>query len=458
MDIRKLLFFNARMVRSSRRSSSYGGQAGRLLLSMPKGHHERLKKIFLFALSLSKSASFFLLIFCSLLNAAVIDFKLGIENIPTNMVAQYAKKKTPVALITNQTGRDQKGNRTLDILLKKGFNVVVIFAPEHGFDGKSNAAQEVKDGIDVKTKIPVMSLYGKGTGRKIAPEAIKDIQAFFFDIQDSGMRHYTYISTLLTVLKTGAADQKQIIVFDRPNPLGKTMEGPLVEPALISFISIAPIPLRHGMTIGELADYFNTHVLESKAPLTVIGMRGYDRSQGLDLMHAPLSPNIASRESCHGYCFLGLLGEIKPFDVGVGTPHSFQLISLPASMPLPLSFWQELSERLRYCGIVATAHQYMHEKKKEQYIGLRLCMENINQVNAFNAFLITVSSAKKAGIAIDFQREFDKAVGSSRVRSFLTGGITYQDLVGDVNKDLQLFFQKAQPLFRYAPHPELIFN
>lgn len=391
------------------------------------------------------------------LNATVIDFKLGIENIPQKMVAHYAKKKTPIALITNQTGKDQKGNRTLDILLKKGFNVTVIFAPEHGFEGKSEAAQEVKDGLDVKTNIPVMSLYGKGTGKKIAPEAIKHIDTFIFDVQDSGMRHYTYISTLLTVLKTAAAEHKKVIVFDRPNPLGKTMEGPLVEPALISFISIAPIPLRHGMTMGELADYFNTHLLETKAALTVVHMNGYDRTQGLQ-MHAPLSPNIASKESCHGYCFLGLLGEIKPFDVGVGTPQAFQLIALPAALPLPLSFWQELSECLRYCGISSTTHQYMHERKKELYHGLRLCMDNINQVNAFNAFLITVSSAKKAGIAIDFQREFDKAVGSSRVRSFFTGTLSYQDLVGDINKDLQLFFQKAQPLFRYAPHPELIFN
>ena len=311
----------------------------------------------------------------------------------------------------------------------------------------------------MKTEIPVMSLYGKGAGKKVDPDAIiKIFNTFIFDIQDSGMRHYTYISTLLTVLKTAASENKKVIVLDRPNPLGKTMEGPLVEPALISFISIAPIPLRHGMTIGELADFFNTHLLEQKASLTVIGMSGYDRTRGLDQMHAPLSPNIACKESCHGYCFLGLLGEIKPFDVGVGTPHSFQLISLPASLPLPLSFWQELSERLRYCGIHSTKHEYMHEKKKELYHGLRLCMENINQVNAFNAFLITVSSAQKAGITIDFQREFDKAVGSSRVRSFLTGTISYQDLVGDVNKDLQIFFQKAQPVFRYAPHPELIFN
>ena len=195
----------------------------------------------------------------------------------------------------------------------------VIFAPEHGFDGKSHAAQEIKDGRDVKTKIPVMSLYGKGTGKKVDPEMIKNIDAFFFDIQDSGMRHYTYISTLFTILKAAEEEKKKVIVFDRPNPLGKAMEGPLVESSLISFISIASIPLRHGMTLGELAEYFNQHVLEKQAALTVVPMKNYDRTVGIEHLHAPLSPNIASKESCHGYSFLGLLGEVKPFDVGVGT-------------------------------------------------------------------------------------------------------------------------------------------
>lgn len=392
------------------------------------------------------------------LSASILDFKLGIENISPQLIAEYTKKRTPIALITNQTGKDQKGARTLDILRAKGFNIVKIFAPEHGIEGKSGAAQEVKDGIDVKTKIPVLSLYSKGTGKKILPETIKDIEVFFFDVQDSGVRHYTYISTLFNILQTASEQQKKVVVFDRPNPLGKTMEGPLVEPSLISFISVASIPLRHGMTIGELAEYFNSFVLEKKASLLVIHMEGYHRALGIPNFIAPLSPNIASKESCHGYCFLGLLGEIKPFDVGVGTAHAFQLIALPASLSLPLSFWQELTDRLKACGINATRHEFMHERKKELYHGVRLCMDNINQVNAFNAFLFTVSLVKKAGIGLDFQREFDKAAGSLRVRAFLDGTITYQDLMGDINKDLQIFFQKAQTVFRYAPHPELIFN
>jgi uncharacterized protein YbbC (DUF1343 family) len=405
----------------------------------------------------SVSKDWLILAFCFLFSCFIhADFKLGIENIPDRLVWQYLNKKISVGLVTNQTGKDQKGNRTVDILIKKGFKVSAIFAPEHGIDGKIEAEKEIKDGKDIKTGIPVISLYGKGTGKKIDPEMIKDIDAFFFDIQDSGMRHYTYISTLFMVLQASAQEGKRVVVFDRPNPLGKTMEGPLVEPTLISFISIASIPLRHGMTVGELAEYFNTHVLEKKAHLMVMPMKEYDRSYGLADLHAPLSPNIASKASCHGYCFLGLLGEVSPFDVAVGTPDAFQVITLPESLQVCQSAWQQLAAQLKTYGINCSSYKFYCDRKKETHVGLKLSMPNINQVNAFNAFLTTVSTMKKAGVAIDFKPIFDKAAGSKQVRLFLMGIMSYQEMIDDINNGLQAFFQKAQSVFKYLPYPELI--
>jgi uncharacterized protein YbbC (DUF1343 family) len=384
------------------------------------------------------------------------EFRLGIENIPDKFAWHCLTKKMSVGLITNQTGKDQKGNRTVDILLKKGFKITAIFAPEHGFDGITKAEQEVKDGFDVKTGIPVISLYGKGIGKKIDPEVIKNVDVFFFDIQDSGMRHYTYISTLFTILQVAAQEGKQVVVFDRPNPLGKTMEGPLVEPNLISFISIAPIPLRHGMTVGELAEYFNSHVLEKKAQLAVIPMKEYDRCNGLGDLHAPLSPNIASKASCQGYCFLGLLGEVSPFDVAIGTPNAFQVITLPESLQISQSVWQQLAIQLKNYGINCTLFKFYCERKKEMHVGLQLSMPNMNRVNAFNAFLTTVATMKKAGVSIDFKPIFDKAAGSKQVRLFLMGILSYQEMINDINSSLQAFFQKAQSVFKYLPYPELI--
>jgi len=386
------------------------------------------------------------------------EFKLGIENMPVKFTAQYVDNKLSVGLITNQTGKDQKGNRTVDLLLKKGFKVSALFAPEHGVEGKIELERDIKDGLDVKTQIPVISLYMNGTGKKINPLMIKDIDAFFFDIQDSGMRHYTYISTLFMILQAAGQEGKKVVVFDRPNPLGKMMEGPLVDPTLISFISIAPIPLRHGMTVGELAEFFNTHVLEKKAQLIVVPMKEYDRSYGLANLHAPLSPNIASKASCHGYCFLGLLGEVSPFDVAVGTPDAFQVIALPESLAVPALAWQELASQLKVYGINCSSYKFYSERKKHMQVGLRLAMPNINEVSAFNAFLATVSTMKKAGVPIDFKPVFDKAAGSKHVRLFLMGVMGYQEMIDEVNAGLQAFFSKAQPVFKYLPHPQLLFN
>ena len=395
---------------------------------------------------------FFLLFFiATFVNAT---FKLGIENISSELIFSCARKK--IGLITNQTGKDQKGNRTVDILLKKGFKVAAIFAPEHGFEGKVDAEKEVIDGVDAKTKIPIISLYERDRGKTISSQILKNIDIFFVDIQDSGMRHYTYISTLFYILKAAAQEGKEVIVFDRPNPLGSVMEGPLVDPALISFISIAPIPLRHGMTIGELAEYFNHYLFENKVELKVIPMGDYERNCSIDCIYAPLSPNISSLASCHGYSFLGLLGEVKPFDVGVGTAQAFQLITLAEKHSKMGALWPQLAARLKQLGIITKPYRYFNTRKNEYYKGLSLEISHIGQLSSFTAFLLTVLYAKQAGVSLEFNVNFDKAVGSKLVREYLTGMLSYKELNEAVTKGLHQFFQKAQPLFKYKPYPTLM--
>lgn len=399
-----------------------------------------------------------LLLMSTILINQAIEFKLGIENIPSHLMEQYAKRHWAVGLVTNQTGIDQHGNRSVDVLVKKGFTISAIFAPEHGFEGKVQAEKAVNDAIDTKTKIPIISLYQQDSGKKISSQMLQGIDALFFDIQDSGMRHYTYISTLLNVLKAAAQEDKKVVVFDRPNPLGKIMEGPLVDPGLISFISIAAIPLRHGMTMGELAEYFNKYVLEKKADLQVVPMKNYDRAFGLNYESAPLSPNIACKASCHGYSFLGLLGEVRPFDVGVGTAHAFQLITLPESLAIAPLLWQQLAVHLKSLGIASVPHRYFNERKQDYYHGLRIEISNINQVCAFNAFIATVLTFKNLGIPLQFNTNFDKAIGSKLIRSFFDGTIAYSAIVKEINVALQLFFKNAQTVFKYVPHPEVMLH
>lgn len=211
------------------------------------------------------------------------------------------------------------------------------------------------------------------------------------------------------------------------------------------------------MTIGELAEYFNTFFLDKKAALYVVSMKNYDRTALIDVVSSPLSPNIASLASCYGYCFLGLLGEIAPFDVGVGTPDAFQIIALSRSLGVSPTAWQILAMQLKALGVTATPHCFFNQRKKEDYEGLRLSFSNMNQVNAFNALLKTVYWMKKIGKEYNFQSGFDKAVGSKNVRLFLMGQLNYNDLVAEISEGLQQFFGQAQPFFKYLPHPEPLF-
>ena len=223
------------------------------------------------------------------------SFVLGVENIPHNYFAKLAKQMNlerpmRVGLITNQTGVTQDGRRTLNVLREHGAEVKRIFVPEHGLDGLITAGETVKDSKDALSGLEIVSLYEPGksffgrikNNKKVGNHTINDLDALVFDIQDSGMRHYTYISTLYDVMKAAAYEDKYLIVLDRPVPLGTYQEGSLVESRYISFVSIAPIPVRHGMTVGELARYFNHHVLEKPAPLSVVPMRNYNRAKGFN--------------------------------------------------------------------------------------------------------------------------------------------------------------------------------
>jgi len=393
-------------------------------------------------------------------------FKLGVETIsPSFFKKIYPHKKKEhciVGLITNQTGVDQQGKRTVDILMQRGITVKYIFAPEHGLNG-TLAERDVHDSTDGQTKIPILSLYGNGSGKMIAPEYMNTIDVLIFDIQDSGMRHYTYISTLLNTMKIAQEFNKPFVVLDRPNPLGSVMEGPLVQSDLISFISIAPIPLRHGMTIGELAHYFNTHVLDNPVTLYVSKMKGYNRKQGFmgNFIHQ-LSPNLQSLQSCYGYSFLGLVGEIEPFDVGVGTPMAFRCITLPQTLNIAPEIWQRLQKILRAYGVKSFPYDHMNPKNNRKSTGLRLEFSNISALHAFELLIAVMQFFKKEGISFSFSTAFNKAVGNKDVQEVIKGTIHSSELFNKIQQDLHQFHERARRSFLYKPepmyhrHPEVI--
>ncbi len=385
-----------------------------------------------------------------------LKFKLGLENISEDLIEKLEGKN--IGLITNQTGIDHLKRRNIDVLRRKGLKISTIYAPEHGIKGIVNAGDHVHHSVDNKTGIPIVSLYeGDSKFKHFKPDDVKNIDAFIFDIQDCGMRHYTYVSILFRMLQVAGKFNKTMIILDRPNPLGMVMEGPLVEPELHSFVSIAPIPLRHGMTFGELAKYFNKYLIEPQIKdLIIVPMRNFTRDQGLSRnLDIFLSPNIQNIDSLYGYSFLGLLGEIKPFDVGVGTKYAFQCILLPDSLNFEHAKWQELHKILIQRGIESSMCKYT-KKPGQDFTGLKIYIIDINDFSSFNTLLDILKFFKHNGIKFSYAKILDKAVGTTRFKRVLDKTLSKKKFAKIVNCELDEFFNKAKDVLIYEPAPKIV--
>ena len=233
-----------------------------------------------------------------------------------------------IGLVTNQTGRNRTGRATIDILANApGVKLTALFSPEHGIRGLAD--EKISDSKDDKTGLPVYSLYGDT--RRPKPEQLQDLDAVVFDIQDIGTRFYTYISTLGNVLEEAAKLKKPVFVLDRPNPLGGLEnEGPIADSDKLSFIAYHELPVRHGMTVGELALLFNEQ-RKIGADVRVVKMDGWQRAMWWDntnLTWVNPSPNMRSLTEATLYPGVGLL-ETTNLSVGRGTDTPFEVIGAP---------------------------------------------------------------------------------------------------------------------------------
>lgn len=382
-------------------------------------------------------------------------YVLGLEALKADVIKSLGAMR--VGLVTNQTGRDMRGRRTVDLLRERGLNISCILVPEHGFDGTVPAEREVPDSRDAKTGLAILGLHSKMSGSPIKERISGIVDVFVVDLQEVGMRHFTYISTLYSILAWAERHKKMVVVLDRPNPLGDVMEGPLVEPSLTSFISIAPIPLRHGMTLGELALYFNTRCLTKPAKLRVVAMENYNRAQGLcGKFLAPFSHRITSLQACYGYSFLGLLGEIRPFHTGFCLERPFQAIMLPCQGPSVGERWQLLAATLGGYGIASKHCSAYDTKRKISRSGLLITIDDITKVPAFRVLLAIIDHARSSGVSLELSPSSDKALGTRKLRAYLAGTLSYHDLAAAINKDLTKFLREAQACFLYKPHPRIV--
>ncbi len=239
---------------------------------------------------------------------------------------------TRVALVTNQTGVDAQGRRTIDLLAKApGVALAAIFSPEHGVTGTLDTTA-IGNSKDVATGIPVYSVYGDSSAKRHPPlEILQSVDAVVYDIQDIGTRFYTYETTLGYFLESTAKTGKRMIVLDRPNPInGVSVQGPISDSGRESFTNYSPLPVRHGMTIGELARYYNGE-RGIGAQLTVVPMEGSERGDWLDstgVLWVNPSPNMRSLTEAALYPGVGLI-EGTNISVGRGTDTPFELVGAP---------------------------------------------------------------------------------------------------------------------------------
>ncbi len=261
----------------------------------------------------------------TVLQATILAIETGADNYTAYLPLLKDKK---VGIVTNQTGILSNQKHLVDFLLEQKINLQKIFAPEHGFRGTADAGEHVVDGKDTKTNLPIISLYGNN--KKPKPEQLAGLDILIFDLQDVGARFYTYISSLHYIMEACAENNIQLIVFDRPNPNGSIVDGPILEKEFTSFVGMHPIPTLHGMTIGEYAQIINGEkwlTAGVQCNSIVIPCLNYKREMPYSLPVKP-SPNLPNDQAINLYASLCLF-EGTNVSSGRGTEKQFQIYGSP---------------------------------------------------------------------------------------------------------------------------------
>jgi len=375
------------------------------------------------------------------------SLKLGLEVLLTERPDLLKGKR--IGLITNQTGVDSKLESNISLFLEEsGINLVALFAPEHGIRGERLAGEYVESYTDEETKLPVYSLYGKT--RKPTKDMLKGIDLLIFDMQDVGVRHYTYISTMALAMESAKENNIEFMVLDRPDPLGGlNVEGPVLDPAFSSFIGIYPIPNVYGMTVGELASLFNRE-FKISAKLTVIPMKGWRRDMWFDhtgLMWVIPSPNIPDFETSVLYPCTGPIGDTH-LSVGVGTTKPFHFVGAPYINPSRLM--GELSRR-RLSGVLFRPAYFIPRYSRfqdELCRGIEIFVTDRKVFKPVEVALNILDVINRLypeefnwGDKSGGKYVFDLSMGTDRVRRYIETGMSPQDIEKTMEKELKRFLE-----------------
>lgn len=397
----------------------------------------------------------------SVMQAQKIRIQTGIEVLKAQNFRCLEGKR--VGLITNPTGVDNELRSTIDILHEApNVNLVALYGPEHGVRGDVHAGDHVSDQRDPATGLPVYSLYGKT--RKATPEMLKDIDVLVYDIQDIGCRSFTYISTLGLTMEAAAENGKELIVLDRPNPLGGLkVEGNLVEDDCISFVSQFKIPYVYGLTCGELALMLNGERMltdGAQCKLTVIKMKGWKRRMdytATGLQWIPSSPHIPHPHTAYFYPVSGILGELGYMSIGVGYTIPFQMFAAP---------WAEadkLADALNALQVPGVIFRPIHLKpfysvgKGEQLQGVQVHITDYAKAPLSPIqFLVMQEVARLWPERAVFDHAdkgrfsmFDKVCGSHQIRERFSQNNRWEDIRPYWEKDVENFRQLSKKYYLY---------
>lgn len=365
-----------------------------------------------------------------------------------------------VGLITNPTGVTWDLRSTADVLHgDKGVTLVSLYGPEHGIRGDAFGGVKVDDARDPITGLPVYSLYGKT--RKPTPEILKGVDVLVYDIQDIGVRSYTYISTMAAAMEAAAENNLEFVVLDRPNPLtGNRIEGRPLDLKFKSFVGSFPIPYIYGMTCGELARMVNGEDWLAggvKCKLTVVPMRGWRRSMWFDdtrLPWVPTSPHLPTSDTAMFYAATGIMGELQVLSEGVGYTLPFELAGAPFIQPD--AFARALNDRhlpgVRFRPIYW--EHYYFRKKEEQYGGVHIHItdRDATDLTAIQFYIMDVChhmypEHKLFGNKRD--EMFDKVCGTDVIRRMFLDGRSVDEIVRFWNSDRDGFMIKRAHYLLY---------
>lgn len=360
---------------------------------------------------------------------------LGCENTAAYLPDLKGKN---VALVVNHTTIFSNRQHLADSLVSLGVKIKIIFAPEHGFRGDASAGEKISNGVDAKTGVAIASLYG--ANRKPSAAQLKDIDVVIFDIQDVGVRYYTYPSTMHYVMEACAENGKKCIVLDRPNPNGHYIAGPVLDRKFASFVGMNPVPIVHGLTSGELAQMINGEgwlAKGVKCDLKVVTCQKYNHQTVYDLPIAP-SPNLPNRQSILLYpsiCFF----EGTEISVGRGTDSQFQVIG--GTNP---SYGKYTFTPTDKPGAI--------NPPNEGKVCYGLDLTKINAYKEGLTLKYVIGMYQKAPDKNKFFTSptfFDKLAGTDRIRTMIVAGKTEKEIVATWQNELKAFKEMRKKYLLY---------